>query len=727
MTVRSPRLALLRFGALAAALAAWQLTAGAQDRLRLMPGSDQFETMTHETQGLSATFASLVVTWTDDSSAFEYALGGKRYRFDVATRKPTVIGDAPLGRPEAPASGRRRTQSGQRGRGGQQPARGRQFESAASPDGKLLASYKDRNIWLSGADGSNGTAITTEGSETGRIKFGTASWVYGEELNQRTAMWWSPDSRMLAYYRFDETRVPDYYLQMNQTQVQDTLDVEAYPKAGKPNPVVDLFVYDVESHKTRQIDVRDGKPFQDATVGHYVYDIDWSADGHEILLNRTNRRQNVLELAACSPATGTCRTVIHEEWPTGWIENSPERRFLKDGRRFIWSSERTGWKNFYLYDLSGTLIAPLTTASGYEADSIVAIDEPNGRLFYTARDGDNFMKLQLHRVGLDGKGDERLTDPALNHTINMSPDAHYFVDVAQAHDVAPKTTLADADGKPAADVAASDLSKFEELGLKKLEMFTYTAADGKTPLYGLIHFPSNFDPSKKYPALVTVYGGPASASNVAAERFTVPNPNTEYGFLVIDLDSRAVPGLGKRTLDSLYLKLGQVEIDDMAAGVKALWNRPYFDRNRVGIYGTSYGGYTAVMELLRHPEVFAAASASSPPTDWRNYDTIYTERYMWTPEGNTDGYDAGAAMTYADKLNGRLLLYYGTADNNVHPSNSLQLIKALQAAGKSFEVQVGPDQGHSAVNPQRMMEFFIENLVLHPAMSAPAPVPVAAR
>jgi dipeptidyl-peptidase-4 len=207
----------------------------------------------------------------------------------------------------------------------------------------------------------------------------------------------------------------------------------------------------------------------------------------------------------------------------------------------------------------------------------------------------------------------------------------------------------------------------------------------------------------------------------------VPNPNTEYGFLVINLDSRAVPGLGKRTLDSLYLKLGQVEMDDMAAGVKALWNRPYFDRTRVGIYGTSYGGYTAVMELLRHPEVFAAAAASSPPTDWRNYDTIYTERYMWTPEGNTDGYDAGAAMTYADKLNGRLLLYYGPADNNVHPSNSLQLIKALQAAGKSFEVQVGPDQGHSAVNQQRMMEFFIENLVLHPAMSAPAPAPVAVR
>jgi dipeptidyl-peptidase-4 len=190
---------------------------------------------------------------------------------------------------------------------------------------------------------------------------------------------------------------------------------------------------------------------------------------------------------------------------------------------------------------------------------------------------------------------------------------------------------------------------------------------------------------------------------------------TEYGFLVLTLDSRAVPGMGKRTLDAIYLKLGQTEIDDMAEGVKALWSRPYFDKERVGIHGSSYGGYTAAMEILRHGDVFAAASAASPPTDWRNYDTIYTERYMWLPADNAAGYAAGSAMTYAGNLKGRLLIYYGTADNNVHPSNALQLIRALQQAGKSFEVQVGPDQGHSNVNAQRMVEFFIENLVLRPA------------
>ncbi len=225
-----------------------------------------------------------------------------------------------------------------------------------------------------------------------------------------------------------------------------------------------------------------------------------------------------------------------------------------------------------------------------------------------------------------------------------------------------------------------------------------------------MQFPSTFDPSRKYPALVSAYGGPEFASNTARETFVTPSPLTEYGFLVLNLDSRAIPGLGKRTLDAIYQKLGQVEMDDMAAGVMALWNRPYVDRTRVGVYGTSYGGYTAVMELLRHPETFAAAAASSPPTDWRNYDTIYTERYMWIPQENKDGYDAGSAMTYAKNLQGRLLLYYGTADNNVHPSNSLQLIQALQSAGKSFDLQVGPDRGHSGVNQDRMMEFFIEVL-----------------
>jgi len=241
-------------------------------------------------------------------------------------------------------------------------------------------------------------------------------------------------------------------------------------------------------------------------------------------------------------------------------------------------------------------------------------------------------------------------------------------------------------------------------------MFTYLAADRRTPLRGLISFPSNFDPARRYPVLVSVYGGPGSAGSTARETFVTPTPFAELGFVVLNLDSRAAPGMGKRVLDSIYLKLGQTEIDDMAEGVKALWNRPWLDKERVGIFGTSYGGYSSVMAVLRHPDVFRAASASSPVTAWYRYDSIYTERYMGLPEENEEGYEAGSAMTYADRLSGRLLIYYGTADNNVHPANSLQLIQALQRAGKSFDVQVGPDAGHSSVRPERMLEFFLEAL-----------------
>jgi dipeptidyl-peptidase-4 len=427
--------------------------------------------------------------------------------------------------------------------------------------------------------------------------------------------------------------------------------------------------------------------------------------------------------------------ILREEWPTGWIENNPTIQFLKDGKRFIWESSRNGWTNLYLYDLGGKLITPLTTSTTFEVANILKIDETAGVMFYTARDGDNYLKLQVHRVGLDGKGDRRLTDPTFHHTVGgcmgatggrgaggfgaaagscgISPDNKYFIDVAQTHDMPPATRLVDAaTGNVVATLAESDLTKFRELGLKKAELFTYKAADGKTTLHGTIQFPSTFEPSKKYPALVSVYGGPASASNTARETFITPTATTEYGFLVINLDSRAAPGQGKRMLDEIYLKLGQVEIDDMAEGVKALWNRPYFDKARVGMYGTSYGGYSSVMSILRHPDVFAAASASSPVTAWYHYDTVYTERYMWIPAENKAGYEAGSAMTYAKNLKGRLLLYYGTADNNVHPSNMMQLITELQQAGKSFDLQVGPDRGHSGVNGERMMEFFIENLIM---------------
>ena len=686
----------------------------AQDRLKTMPGYDRAQRLARE--GPSAVNGgALSATWTDDSAAVEYDRGGKRYRYTLASSTTAEV-DSRRPPPHLPPF------EGS-------PDRGRQFASATSPDGKILARYRDRNVWVSAADGTGERAVTTDGSAASRIKYGTASWVYGEELDQRTAMWWSPDSRKLAFYRFDEQKVPDYFIAFDQTRLHSTVDVEAYPKAGEPNPIVDLLVYDIATERTTRLDVRSGRPFDDQAPGQYVYHVTWSADGRELLYFRTNRRQNVMELCASNPETGATRVVLHDEWPTGWINEDPRIVFLADGRRFIWESQRNGWNNFYLYDLNGTLIAPLTRSTTFEAETLVKVDEKAGVLFYTARDGDNPLKPQLHRVNLDGTRDRRLTDRSFHHTIGnciptlgvrfggipaslpcgISPDSKHLVDIFQTHDTPPATRLLDAsNGTIEAELAQSDTSGFEALGLKKAELFAYRAADGATPLRGLLEFPSTFDPAKKYPVLVSVYGGPEFADNTARETFVTPEWITELGFLVAHVDSRSAPGLGKRALDAVYLKVGQVDMDDMAEGVKAIANRPYVDRTRVGIFGTSFGGYTALTEFVRHPDIFGAASASSPVTDWRNYDTIYTERYMRLPDENADGYDAGSAVVHAKDAKGRLLLFFGTADNNVHPANSLQLIRAFEDAGKGIDVQIGPDRAHSAVNQDRMMEFFID-------------------
>lgn len=658
-----------------------------------MPRYDRYEKLRRDIAG-SVTRGDLTVRWSNDSKSFTYIKAGSRVRFDLKSGQEEA--DKGNGSTDAPANptGRRTN-----------PARGRQFDTAFSSDSKFKAVCRDRNVFISG-EGLPETQITTDGSVPNRLKNGTGSWVYGEELGQREAMWWSPDGKKLAYYHFDESKVPDYYLQMDQVSIQDKLDTEAYPKAGAPNPVVELYVYDLATKQTTKADVRFGDPL----LGEYVYDVRWSNDGKEIWFNRTNRRQNVLEWVGCDPASGRCHVLYREENPAGWVDNHLAVTWLDGNKQFLMVSEKSGFRNIYLHKADGSLVRQITNHD-FEVASILKVDGKH--IWYMARDGDTPYKLQLHRIGLDGKGDKRLTDPALNHRVELSPDGGHFTDVAESLSVPASTSVFDGEGKPVKKLADSDLSKFDKLGLKKAEQFTFTAADGVTKCYGYLEFPSDFDSSKKYPLLVSVYGGPESG--MGQERFQTSNAITEFGFLHCWIDGRGTSARGRAFREAGYLKLGQYEIDDQAAGVKELAKRPYVDGSRVGIYGTSYGGYASLMCLLRYPDVFAAASASSPVTDWRNYDSIYTERYMWIPQENEEGYKAGSAMTYAKDMKGRLLLYWGTSDNNVHPSNSLQLIRQFGTAGKSFDIMVGPDQGHSGVNASRMWEFFVDNLILNSA------------
>lgn len=669
----------------------------AQDKLKNMPGYEQYSKVAPQIRG-SVEYGMISANWSEDGSSFQYVQDGKLWKYDVKKKSKEDLGAPP--RPERRSFNR--------------PARGRQYASTDAPNGQLKAFHKDRNMYISNIDGSNVQAITSDGNMENKLKYGIATWVYGEELGQNTAMWWSPDSKKVAFYRFNEQGAKQYYVLLDQLKLYDSLEVMSYPKVGEANLPVDLMVYDLETKKTTLLDTRDGEPFDDGALGTYLYGVEWTPDGSELLFHSTNRKQDIMELRAADPVTGKSRTVVREEWLPSFTRNTPEMRWLEDGKRFLWASERSGFNNYYLYNVDGTLEATVTNHP-FEVAGVEMIDEKKGELYYMARSGENHMKMQLHRVGLDGKKDTRMTDPAFNHRVTISPDGKYFIDIAQTHNIPPVTNLVDAKGKVLAELAQSDMTKFEELGLKKVEAFTFTAADGETELHGLLHFPSNFDPSKKYPLILANYGGPAT--NEFTENFTLPNSLTEYGFLVVDVDGRNVRGRGKRMLDEIYGKLGQVEMDDFAEGIKSLYGRPYFDKDRVGVYGTSYGGTTSATSLLRHPEVFHAAVVNSAVTDWRYYDNIYTERYMNLLENNLEGYESFSIMNQVDNLKGEMMIYFGTSDNNVHPQNSLDLIKALQNARKSIEVQVGPDRGHTAMDSERMMEFFIEHLVMKNGMA----------
>lgn len=666
----------------------------AQDKLKKMPGYERYSQIAPKIRN-SVKLVPRIYNWDVNSASFEYNFNGKRLKFDVTSGKTTEVED--------------HVQTNRRYNYSNRPQRGRQYASSNSPDGQYKAYTKNRNMYISSVDGSNEIAITTDGNEDTQKKYGIATWVYGEELGQITAMWWSPDSKKIAFYRFEEKDADMYYVLYDQVKIQDSVEVEAYPKVGADNLPVDVMVYDLDTKQLTLLDTRNGKPYDDGALGTYLYGMDWTPDGKEFLFHTTNRKQDVMEYKAADPNTGKTRTIVQEKWLPSFTKNTPELQVLNDGQHFIWASERNGFNNYYLYNWDGTLLNSITNHN-FEVNRILKIDEADRLLYYEARSGNNHMKMQLHRVNFNGTNDIRLTDPAYHHDVTISPNGEFFVDVSQTHNIVPFTTLINAQGTKVAEILESDKSTFETLGLNTVEVFKFTSADGVTELHGMLHFPSNFDPNKRYPLILANYGGPAT--NAFRETFTMPNPLTEYGFLIANIDGRNVKGRGKVLLDQLYGNLCIVEMDDFAEGIKSLYDRPYFDKDHVGVYGTSYGGTTAAASLLRFPNTYHAAVANSAVTDWRNYDTIYTERFMNLITNNKIGYDASNLMNYAKDLQGELMIYFGTSDNNVHPSNSLQLIKALQNAGKSFEVQVGPDRGHTAMNRERMMEFFIEHLVL---------------
>jgi len=582
---------------------------------------------------------------------------------------------------------------GQRERGERRPPRGRQFTTAESPDGAWTATSRDGNITLVPKAGGDAVAVTADGTDD--IKYGQASWVYGEELDQSTAMWWSPDSRFLAFYRFDESQVKDFFIVGGWTETGTRVLSEAYPKPGQPNPTASLLVFELATGRTVAVDSFSAQSGAAEGAEYYLYNVLWTPDGGELLYSRTPRRQDVLDVLAADPTTGASRLVVQERQDT-WQENRPLMRFLADGRRFIWETERTGFKHFELRSLDGSRIATLTSGE-WPTDRIVMVDEAAGELWFTAWSAPVAVRCQLHRARLDGTGAVRISSTDFHHgAFRISPDGAFVVATAETtaiprHDVVYSVVAA---GRPVARLGEGGVKGFETHALAPSELFTCKAADGATELYGRLHFPPAFDPARKYPLIVDTYGGPTT--RLVTDTFAAGDPRTAHGFLVMTVDNRGTPHRGKAFGSAAYLSLGVTDADDQAAAVQHLAaTRPYVDGARVGITGHSYGGYMAAICLIRRGDVFAAAVAGAPPTDWRQYDTIYTERYMRTPQENAAGYDAGSCVRHASRLKGKLLLLHGMMDDNVHPNNTFALAHALQSIDRPFAMMMFPNSDHS--------------------------------
>jgi dipeptidyl-peptidase-4 len=579
--------------------------------------------------------------------------------------------------------------------------RGRAYGDVLSPDLKYRAFTRDYDLYVKDLDG-NETALTTDGTED--LRNGFPDWVYPEELGQYQAFWWSPDSKKIAFMQFDESPVGKYPI-VHDVSPMPVYELQGYPVPGANNPIIRLFVADVKSGKIVRLQTGD-----DLDV--YLYRGQWTANGREFTYHRLNRLQNRVEVFAADPVTGMTRLLLRDEDPC-YIDEQTDLIFLRDNRRFIWTSERSGWREIYLYDLSGKLLAPLTNAR-LPVQSILGVDEAAGIVYFTGAEA-NGTETHLYRVGLDGTGFAKMTREPGTHQISFAPDFAHYTDSFSSFDSPSKVTLRHADGTEVRVIGQAVPSpEFLALKLAKPEHFLFRSSDGRYDLDALLYFPAQFNPKEKYPVILSIYGGPGSKG--VTNRYNMIDGNqtlAQLGFLVAVCDYRGVSGRGKNFQNLHYMKLGQVEFEDHVAFVKALGKRPYVDAGRVGITGHSYGGYFTCLCLLKAPDVFQVGVAGAPVTDWRNYDSIYTERYMRRPEDNPEGYEKSSCLTYAGNLKGHLFINHGTVDDNVHLTNTIQLVQALLKDNKKFDLMMYPEQQHGirfARYPEGRVEYFIEHL-----------------
>jgi dipeptidyl-peptidase-4 len=563
---------------------------------------------------------------------------------------------------------------------------------AFSPDGSKVAFVKDGDLyWLDPATAVS-HRVTYRGDSQDLLN-GAADWVYEEELDVERSFWWSPDGTRLAFLQFDDRPVGVVPI-TSDSMPYPGLERQRYPTAGTANPKVRLGVIGIDG----------GEPvWMDTGAGDlYLVRAGWTPAG-EVWFERLNRDQTVLDLMAANPSTGVARTLLTEKDPA-WINVTDDLHFLSGGR-FLWTSERDGWRHLYLYAADGTLERRLTSGE-WQIEKVFGVDPTETHAFITANRQDPRQR-NLYRVNLATGAISALGDSMQGtHDGTLSPDGSTLVDQWSTRDTPPRVDLIAADGRVARRLweSGDELAGWD---LLPVEAGSITADDG-VELYSLLIRPRNFDPAKRYPVVLYVYGGPNS--QLTQDRWGGSIHNTyrlfaDMGIAVFLVDNRGTGGRGHAFETAVHRRLGELEVADQLAAARWLKAQPWVDPERIAVYGGSYGGYMTLLLMLKTPGVFRAGIAYAPVTDWSLYDTIYTERYMDTPEDNPEGYTASAPLTYAENLEGALLVVHGAMDNNVHLQNTLQLIGRLTKADKTFELMVYPRTRHGVRRSKFALHF----------------------
>jgi len=572
-----------------------------------------------------------------------------------------------------------------------------------SPDGQSVLFRKDSNLFVRDLASRKTVQLTSDGTAT-RLN-GQLDWVYPEELDLGTAFWWSPDSKRIAYMQFDVSK-EFVYPHSDLLDLRAIYEPQRYPQSGTPNAEVKVGVVPAAGGPTTWMQVGD-------TANTLIARINWLPDSKTLGIQRMNRVQNHLDFLLADAAEGSVRSLLTER-DKFWINTNDDLRFLHTKPEFIWSSERSGFRHLYLYSTKGELIRQLTSGD-WQVNKVVALNEQAGYVYYTSSEASP-LQDQLYRVSLKGGTPERLSRSNGTHAIFSDDGGRNYLDTFSSLTSPPESTLHDGSGAQLAVFRAADRAIENEYQIQPEEAVTVTLKDGTT-LYGHLIKPYHLKPGWKYPAIVFIYGGPqAQVNHDAWGGISWEQALADRGFVIWKLDNRGSSGRGHAFESPVYHEMGRVELSDQRAGIEKLLSMGFVDKDRIGVYGWSYGGYMTLYSLLHAPDVFKAGISGAPVTDWHNYDTIYTERYMGLPGENPEGYKNSSDVLAAGNLQGKLMIVCNFEDDNVLFQNTMQMMTALHRANKPFEFMLYPEKTHGVTGDLRegmleqMTEFFERNL-----------------